>query len=443
MNSIFQHIQGPILITPGAARLVMASIEAASNSFTPTILVDEIIKAQQSFKLELTNFSASAGTLSSTPQPKYVGVVNIVSPVTKYDQECGPRGMVSKEEEIKSLLQDDEVAGIILRLDTPGGQASYIDIISNTIRNANKPVLAYVEGGAYSAGYWLASACQEIYLSSKQDGVGSIGAYTTIADFSKRFEKLGIKVMEVYAPQSTEKNKAYKDLMQDEPDETLLKEDLGELVDLFIASVNINRSITDEKALAGATFRGDKAISVGLADGYKSLQQVAERVMELSSNKNQNKNSKMNTTEKKYPKTTAVAFGADAVDTIVLTEGNASLSEEALDNIETQLEEGAALATETERANNLQTQLDAANARIGVLEPVVNAVATTVGAEVPNDEASSTSLVESLNAFATEHSEWSKLPGAATSDAKPEETYTHDEKPVYAHVQAAKSALGK
>jgi protease-4 len=58
--------------------------------------------------------------------------------------------------------------------------------LSDAILEARKqkPVVAIIDDGiAASAAMWIASAASEIYLTKKTDQVGSIGVYTTLADW--------------------------------------------------------------------------------------------------------------------------------------------------------------------------------------------------------------------------------------------------------------------
>ena len=74
-------------------------------------------------------------------------------------------------------------------------------------------MVAFVDGMACSAGYWLASAAQKIICAEKLCTVGSIGAFSTFYDTTKRDELAGVRKIEVYAPQSGDKNKIHRDIV--------------------------------------------------------------------------------------------------------------------------------------------------------------------------------------------------------------------------------------
>lgn len=98
-------------------------------------------------------------------------------------------------EDVAAALANPDVKEIRLLVDSPGGQLSGITEAAAAIKAAAKErrVEAYVDGGAYSAAYWLASQARKIH-ATPTSGVGSIGTFLTLLDLSGMAEKLGIKV---------------------------------------------------------------------------------------------------------------------------------------------------------------------------------------------------------------------------------------------------------
>lgn len=89
--------------------------------------------------------------------------------------------------------RDKSVSGIMLSIDSPGGEATGIPALAQTIRDLKKPVVAYVDGLAASAAYWIASQADEI-VASPMSEVGNIGCYAVINDTSEMYRKDGVKV---------------------------------------------------------------------------------------------------------------------------------------------------------------------------------------------------------------------------------------------------------
>lgn len=212
-----------------------------------------------------------------------VGILPITGPVTKYNGECGEAGSIQKNTWLMDMGRRQNIGSIVLLLDTPGGEARAASTLTTTIERFKKPILSYVDGCTASLGVWYSSASDEVYLADESSSMGSVGSYISFLDFSGLLEKEGIKLHEIYAPQSTDKNKDYHDAMQG--DYTLIKEDLKRGVDLFINSVKKNRPetvATEAEWNTGKMFTGKDAVKVGLADGIFSLDRVVTRAAWLA-----------------------------------------------------------------------------------------------------------------------------------------------------------------
>ena len=96
-----------------------------------------------------------------------------------------------------------------------------------------------------SAAYYIGSASAHIVANKRAEAIGSIGAYAQFLDLSGFYEKKGAKLITVYAHESTEKNKSYRDLMSGNP-KTYIKEDLNPIVEQDF--------ISDMKAVIGEEY---------------------------------------------------------------------------------------------------------------------------------------------------------------------------------------------
>ena len=275
-------------------------------------------------------------------------------------------GMVDYATLINNLGCNDNVTGIILSIDSPGGQADGTAMLSDVIKNAakKKPVCAIIQDGmAASAAMWIASACTEIYCTQLTDRVGSIGVYQQIANYNKHlleFKKL--EIQDVYAPQSTDKNKNYKDAIAG--DVTGIQQDLSILADQFINTISTNRAgkIKGDSWKTGKLFFATDAIKIGLIDGIKSFDQVVARMLKLNQiNKNSSLNNKSNNMA--FDKTLTAA-GAESFEVV---DGGFLLSEEQLTAIEATITSHPAAAQLENTVNDLATAngiIDSLNATI-------------------------------------------------------------------------------
>src|SRR5690606_16482553 len=94
-----------------------------------------------------------------------------------------------------AAMADPEVGSILLKVDSPGGEAYGLDSVSEQIYNARgkgKPIVAHVDGLNASAAYYLSSAADAI-ISTKDGTHGSIGTILNWLNFDKMMEELGIE----------------------------------------------------------------------------------------------------------------------------------------------------------------------------------------------------------------------------------------------------------
>ncbi|NNE37637.1 MAG: S49 family peptidase, partial [Gammaproteobacteria bacterium] len=98
---------------------------------------------------------------------------------------------------LRAAYEDDNTAGIILRINSPGGspvQAGYIndEIFRLKEKHPDIPVYAVISDICASGGYYIASAADEIY-ADKASLVGSIGVIMAGFGYVDAIDKLGIE----------------------------------------------------------------------------------------------------------------------------------------------------------------------------------------------------------------------------------------------------------
>ena len=162
-----------------------------------------------------------------------------------------------------------------VHINTPGGEAWYLDRLSETMRNLNKPIFVLLENVCASAGYYIGCHGKQIYALTQNDTIGCIGTMVDFYDFEEYYAKLGIKRIRYKAKQSDLKNKKYEDLRNGKP-EQYIAEVLDPLAEQFIREVRLSRPALsklkeDDPVFRGETFSATKAIENGLIDGICTL----------------------------------------------------------------------------------------------------------------------------------------------------------------------------
>jgi len=190
-------------------------------------------------------------------------------------------GLTSYEGIIKQLKDADKDAGvraILLDMDTPGGEAAGAFEVPALIREIRKkkPVFAYVNDMAASAGYLIASAANEIW-TTRTGILGSIGAVIVHYDHAARLESEGIKPTVLRAGKRKADVTPFGPLPKDVRER--LQGELDTMREHFIEAVVIGRpkmKAEDVRATEAGVFMGESAIEIGLADGIASFDRVLE-----------------------------------------------------------------------------------------------------------------------------------------------------------------------
>ncbi len=200
-----------------------------------------------------------------------VAIIPIRSEILKYDQPCGPRGSQSILSDVKSADQNPNINSIVLVVDSPGGQVTGTDLLAEAICNSATPVVAYIEGMAASAAYWIISGASKIIASSDLDRIGSIGTMLMVEDLQPALEAQGVKFHEIYASLSVDKNADLNQVL-DGKYESYQKNVLDVINSKFLSSIKTNRPAVDDSTLTGKMYFAPEAIALGLVDEIGSLE---------------------------------------------------------------------------------------------------------------------------------------------------------------------------
>ena len=185
---------------------------------------------------------------------------------------------------LRAAFKDDKTAGVILKINSPGGSPVqsgqiYDEIIRLRQANPKIPVYAVAQDVCASGGYYIAAAAQHIY-ADKASIIGSIGVRADGFGFVGTMEKLGME-RRLY---TAGENKALLDpfLPQQEEDVRYLQALLGEVHQQFINAVRNGRGerLRETPGLfSGLIWTGEKGVELGLIDGLGSARYVAEELI--------------------------------------------------------------------------------------------------------------------------------------------------------------------
>ena len=173
---------------------------------------------------------------------------------------------------LDSALADPQVIGILLDIDSPGGEASGSFELARRVREvaAVKPVWAVANDAAYSAAYAIAASAQRLFVT-ETGGVGSIGVIALHVDQSVKDANDGYRYTAITA--GAHKNDYSPHEPLSDSAKTELQSEVDRLYAIFTEHVAAMRGLKLDavRATEAGLYFGGNAVAQGLADGVQSL----------------------------------------------------------------------------------------------------------------------------------------------------------------------------
>lgn len=183
------------------------------------------------------------------------------------EAQSGLTSYVSLEDQLDAALNDASIKGILLDIDSPGGESGGVFDLADKIYAARaiKPIWASVNEDAFSAAYAIAAAAEQIYIP-RTGGVGSIGVIAMHLDESKAEEEAGLTYTAVFA--GARKNDMSPHEPLSDPARAQLQAEVRRVYKILTGSIARMRGIdqTDVEKTEAALYFGENALTVGLAD---------------------------------------------------------------------------------------------------------------------------------------------------------------------------------
>ena len=192
---------------------------------------------------------------------------------------AGSGGIVKN---INKARDDESVKGIILRVNSPGGDVYASSMITNALeefQSTGRPVYTSMGDIAASGGVWVTTTSEEIWAEDTTL-TGSIGVYSIIPDVSPLENWAGIN----YDGVSMTKAGDIYDLSRGMNEELnkQFRENTENFYREFVTKVADNREMEYSEVLkfaGGRIWRGDTALELGLVDKLGSLDDAIDSMV--------------------------------------------------------------------------------------------------------------------------------------------------------------------
>ena len=181
-------------------------------------------------------------------------------------------GMVDRVREVlKKAEKDDDIKGLLLRINTPGGTVTSSDIIYHEIKafkeRKNIKVYAIVMDLAASGGYYVAQAADRIIVHPTSL-TGSIGVIVIKMNLRGLMDKVGVDFEVVKSGEHKDFLSPFRPLTEDE--RQVFQETIDSLHQRFVSTIEDNRkqlNRSEIKKLAdGRIYTAQQALDSKLVD---------------------------------------------------------------------------------------------------------------------------------------------------------------------------------
>jgi len=219
---------------------------------------------------------------------KKIAVIDVKGVITQsgaFDQASAPRIL----EEIKTARENDDVVGVILDMNTPGGEVTASDEIHHALqrlRRKGKVVVTCMRSVGASGGYYVAAGTDYI-IANRLTLTGSVGVIIGTINYADLFAKFGLQT-------ETYKSGDLKDMLSGGRKRTdAEREYVQQLVDNtfmeFAAIVADGReayetaeAVREAEFGDGRVLTGKQALQFGLVDELGFFEDAVSRARELT-----------------------------------------------------------------------------------------------------------------------------------------------------------------
>jgi len=200
---------------------------------------------------------------------KVIALVVVQGEIIDGDSEPGLAGSDTVARQLTEARLDEDVAAVVLRVDSPGGSVFASERIRREVQALQadgKPVVVSMSNVAASGGYWIAMDADEIWAHDTTI-TGSIGIFALLPTFEKPLAKMGIHTDGIGTTPLAGAFRGDRPLTSEVS--TVIQTQLEQGYKLFTEGVASARELPIEKVqeiARGRVWSGADALALGLVD---------------------------------------------------------------------------------------------------------------------------------------------------------------------------------
>lgn len=199
----------------------------------------------------------------------------------------GSADIIGKEainKAFQEILESDKIKAVVLRVDSPGGDALTSEIILNASRTlkGKKPLVVSMGNVAASGGYYISSLADRIF-ADPMTITGSIGVLAAFPNIRGMTNRIGINAEQVTTHKNAMGYSPFEPLSEGFEKSTISA--IEKVYHTFKSRVSEGRSLSMEiveEIAQGRVWSGKNAVEIGLVDTLGGLQEAITGAAELA-----------------------------------------------------------------------------------------------------------------------------------------------------------------
>lgn len=306
LNSIWKSVVSEIAVTRKVSEQHLNEIADGLLARTPQMalkekLIDKIayedvyhndikkrlkVDAKEDYNIvSIEDYAEKVATTSNDYSAKdKIAIIYAQGEIASGEGDVDVIGEVSMRRSLQEARKDEDVKAIVLRINSPGGNALTSELIWREIELTKKvkPVVVSMGNYAASGGYYIACNANAIFAEANTI-TGSIGVFGMLPNFTQAANKLGLNVEQV----KTNVNAAgYSPFLPlDDNFRGFAQESVEKIYFTFVNRVAVGRKMSFEQVDAigqGRVWSGADAIKIGLVDKIGGMDDAIAKAASLA-----------------------------------------------------------------------------------------------------------------------------------------------------------------
>ncbi|HEY5776641.1 MAG TPA: signal peptide peptidase SppA [Xanthomonadales bacterium] len=225
--------------------------------------------------VDMQDYLALTDSLVGYNDFKRIAIVVAEGEIVSGNHPAGRIGSISTAEQLRRAARDENVAAVVLRINSPGGDAYASEALRlelQQVRDLGKTVVVSMGNVAASGGYWMSMAADEVWASPATI-TGSIGVFGILPTFGATLDKIGVHTDGFGTTEMA--GKLRLDMPLDSGVRRIFQSSTEKIYKQFINLVSKARGKSAEEIdeiAQGRVWSGEQAVERGLVDKTGSFQ---------------------------------------------------------------------------------------------------------------------------------------------------------------------------